>query len=261
MNCKLIIEVNSGNVPRAARMSSKNHFIGFSKYYLYKIIIFSTCLFADRLKVLSPTLKKYIPDRFKHKVSVFHDYVPTHCFDKKSKLMSKYLLFVGYPFYRKGIDVLMKAFESIADQFPEFELRLVGYLLEDEAKKWFRIWHPQIKFIKPMFYSELLPYFLNCYCFVMASREEGLPRVLVEAMACEKPIIGTNVGGIPDLINGNGYLVEPDDVKGMADALKKIMSDEKMAKEMGLNSRKLMEEKFSSDVYYSKFTDMVDSIC
>ena len=123
----------------------------------------------------------------------------------------------------------MKAFEKIADQFPDFELRLIGHLLQDEAKKYLGTWLIRVKFIKPMFYEELKPYFLNCYGFVLPSREEGMGRVLIEAMACSKPLIGSNAGGIPSLIKDgeNGFLLESENVDDLAQKLAMLLKEPK----------------------------------
>lgn len=60
--------------------------------------------------------------------------------------------------------------------------------------------------------------------FVMPSRTEGLPRAMIEAMARALPVIGTRVGGIPELVE-DGYLVDPDDPAGLAGAIADLLGD------------------------------------
>ena len=60
--------------------------------------------------------------------------------------------------------------------------------------------------------------------FVMASRQEGLPRAMVEAMARGLPVIGTEVGGIPELIHSDD-VVEPDSAVALAKALQAVLKD------------------------------------
>jgi len=71
--------------------------------------------------------------------------------------------------------------------------------------------------------------------FVLPSLNEGMGRVLVEAMAAGKPIVASSVGGIPDLVKHgqNGFLVEPGDVNGLFLAVRKLIIDKKMRDEMG----------------------------
>ena len=84
---------------------------------------------------------------------------------------------------------------------------------------------------------------------VLPSYFEGMGRVLLEAMAMEKPVVGTSVGGIPDLIEEgvNGYLVSPGNEKELASALLKILDDKNLAMEMGCAGRNKMTERFSAE--------------
>jgi glycosyltransferase involved in cell wall biosynthesis len=85
---------------------------------------------------------------------------------------------------------------------------------------------------------------------VLPSFFEGMGRVLLEAMAMEKPVVASRVGGIPDLVKDgvNGFLINPGDVKGLAEALKKLLNDKGLANIMGKDGRKRVTDRFSADV-------------
>ena len=70
----------------------------------------------------------------------------------------------------------------------------------------------------------------GCEVFVLPSRSEPFGIVLVEAMACKKPIVATTAGGIPEIIENqkNGILVEPDNEKALAEALITVLKDENL---------------------------------
>jgi len=84
---------------------------------------------------------------------------------------------------------------------------------------------------------------------VLPSFFEGMGRVLLEAMAMEKPVVASRVGGIPDLVEHgvNGFLVDPGDVDGLTEALLKTMNDKELATTMGKAGRKKISEKFTAD--------------
>jgi glycosyltransferase involved in cell wall biosynthesis len=84
---------------------------------------------------------------------------------------------------------------------------------------------------------------------VLPSYFEGMGRVLLEAMAMEKPVVGTRVGGIPDLIEEgvNGYLVSPGNEEELASGLLKILNDKNLAAKMGEAGRKKMTDRFSAE--------------
>jgi glycosyltransferase involved in cell wall biosynthesis len=76
--------------------------------------------------------------------------------------------------------------------------------------------------------------------------DEGLGIVILEAMACETPVVATNKGGIPLAVKDGktGFLVRAKSGKALSKAINKIISNPKLRKTMGENARKSVEEKF-----------------
>jgi glycosyltransferase involved in cell wall biosynthesis len=145
--------------------------------------------------------------------------------------------FVGWLLPIKGPDYLLKAMDYVWQGHPEASLILVGkgdldVDLRAEALKKnangkvkFLGWREDIDEIMPLFDMLVLP-----------SLNEGMGRVLVEAMAAGKPVVASRVGGIPDLVQDGetGYLVLPADEKALANGIKKLLDDPERAKQMGL---------------------------
>ncbi|MFQ5753426.1 MAG: glycosyltransferase [bacterium] len=97
--------------------------------------------------------------------------------------------------------------------------------------------------------------------FVLPSLSEGLPNVILEAMACKKPVVATAVGGIPEaIIDGvTGSLVPPQDSNALAQAIGRLLKNRKLAEEMGKKSRLRVEEKFSLQHEVSEFEKLYKS--
>jgi glycosyltransferase involved in cell wall biosynthesis len=76
-------------------------------------------------------------------------------------------------------------------------------------------------------------------CLVLPSRSEGLPRVILEAMARARPVVATAVGGIPELVDDpcTGRLVPPDDAPALAGALVAVLGDPHHAAQAGAQAR------------------------
>ncbi len=76
---------------------------------------------------------------------------------------------------------------------------------------------------------------------------EGVPKVLIEAMACGRPIVTTNMPGCKDLVvdQKNGLLVMPKDSIGLAESLSKLVLDRTLCQEMGVEGRRISEKEFS----------------
>jgi glycosyltransferase involved in cell wall biosynthesis len=141
-----------------------------------------------------------------------------------------FALFLGRFHPRKGIDVLIRAFGK-TDPSSKFRLVIAGRGREEEALKTLAAGNARadgIDFVGPVG-GDAKQWLLQNAAFVVAPTRtwEGMPVVVLEALACGRPVIGTRVGGIVDLITDdqNGLLVKPDDDEDLAVALKQLMSD------------------------------------
>ena len=90
-------------------------------------------------------------------------------------------------------------------------------------------------------------YIAACTMAVVPSIMEASSRFMLEAMGMGKPVVASNVGGIPEVINDDcGVLVEPMDVPKMADAIIRLLEDENLRMHIGGNARRRGEERFTS---------------
>ena len=81
--------------------------------------------------------------------------------------------------------------------------------------------------------------------------------VVYEAMSFELPVIGSNRGGIPDLIQDNetGFIVEPANSKAIAEKIKILLKDEKLRKKFGKNGKEFIQ-KLNSKTYFKKLMEI-----
>lgn len=151
------------------------------------------------------------------------------------------LLFVGNLVDVKGLDVLFDACGALAKRGTGFRLCLVGQgplraPLEQQAARLGIA--DRVQFLGPRPHEQLPDWFRAADLFVMSSRSEGVPNVLLEATACGTPFVATRVGGIPEVAHlGTGKLVPPDDATAMADAIGSMLAG---PAESGANGRPLV---------------------
>ena len=146
--------------------------------------------------------------------------------------------------YIKGIDLLLKAAAILNAKFKlnNFQIIHVGGLrAENDFNK---NYEKELKELQKKISNNFLwlgkrndihNILSACDIYVHPSRMEGLPTTLMEASASHLPLIGSNVGGIPEIIqnNVNGILVEPENEIQLADALYYLISNEKLRKKLG----------------------------
>ena len=122
--------------------------------------------------------------------------------------------------------------ELIADQGLEESFRLAGALSQREL------------------FDEYTRADALCLpCRVVGSDRDGMPNVLVEAMACGTPVVTTGISGIPELVSDgvNGLLVDPDDPAALASAIARLDSDRRSAERLGSAGRATVRERFDGD--------------
>ena len=88
--------------------------------------------------------------------------------------------------------------------------------------------------------------------FVLPSLSESMPNTLLEAICAGLPVVASNVGGVPELVNGNGLLVPADSVDALADALRSAMADPARRATWAGASRAMAPE-FSSTARVDRF--------
>ncbi|HHT9118664.1 MAG TPA: glycosyltransferase, partial [Candidatus Hypogeohydataceae bacterium YC38] len=142
----------------------------------------------------------------------------------------RYILFVGRINERKGARYLLEAMPSVLRDYPSTELLLIGEARRGETladlKEFIQrlALEDNVNFLGKIDNAKLPLYYNAADVFVLPSLTEGLGLVLVEAAACNCPIIGTRVGGIVDLMEtlGKGILVPPRSPEALALAIKTV---------------------------------------
>lgn len=171
------------------------------------------------------------------------------------------VLFVGRLERRKGIHTLLEAIPQVfARCATEVVFDLVGpdsIASPPDPATWTQIWNhryprfrDRVRFHGEVLDGQLAHYYAACDLFVAPSLFESFGLIYLEAMAQQKPVIGTRVGGIPEVVadGETGLLVAPDDARGLADAIIRLLEDRTFAERLGAAGRNRFEAHFASSV-------------
>jgi len=157
---------------------------------------------------------------------------------------------------QKGITHLLDAMKMVVSHYPDTTLVIAGDgPLEEELKqKAGRLGiDKNVRFIGPRLD---IPELLNLFdLYVLPSLWEGLPMVLLEAMAAGCPIVCTDVGGASTAVTHevNGLLVKPADPDALSSAILSLLSDEEKRKRFAQNGIKRFQGSFSADIMTRKY--------
>jgi len=182
------------------------------------------------------------------------------------------VMFAGTITPRKGVETLIRAAYIIVNNLKRRDalFLFVGNLsidkeFADKVKEYVsnRNLESNVKFTGFVSHKDLRVLYTACDIFVLPSFEEGFGMVLTEAMASGKPLIGTNVGGIPMQIvdDWNGFLIQPGNEKQLAEKTKYMMDNPADREKMGRNGRKLAEKKFDWSKIAENYLKVYDEIC
>ncbi len=172
------------------------------------------------------------------------------------------LVYAGVLIPRKGVHHLLKAFAEL--DHPHANLHLVGgaenvaYAAELRAQAKMLDIAERVHFAGAVSQRELAEFLGSARAMVLPSLSEGLGRVVVEAMLVGTPVIGSRVGGIPDLIDDgvNSLLVEPGDEDDLLRALREIYATDASA--MGASAREFARDFFSPQKYVAGYQELFD---
>ena len=144
-------------------------------------------------------------------------------------------LFVGVLERYKNVDGLADAWRRVASRVPEARLHLVGSgTLQPVVERLVRDLPEQTSWSERLTQSEVSAALDESTLLVLPSRSEGMGRVVVEAFCRARPVVGSRVGGIPDLVEDgtNGVLVDPGDTDDLVEALVRLLTDRDLAERL-----------------------------
>ena len=192
----------------------------------------------------------------------------------KSKLgiadTDKVILTVARILPRKGQDMVIKALSKVKEKYPRLKYVVVGEgrykeqfrkLAEDEKVK------ENVVFAGGVPHEKTIDYYDLCDIFVMPNRPwnnkvEGLPNALLEASARGKPTIAGAHGGSKEAIKHGitGYLVNPESIDEIADAMIILLDNVEKAQNMGKNGKEMIKQFFSEEIMIDSFLKLISGL-
>ncbi|MFV1977124.1 MAG: glycosyltransferase [Candidatus Scalindua sp.] len=242
---------------------------------------FSEC-FVDRFIVVSDALEKMMIEKHRiapQKIVKIYNGIETdeYCISdeeivhRRSSFRTKANIGEGVPVigiigrlvWQKGFEYFIEAIPEVLKEFKEAWFLVVGEgELEDDLKVKSKKLKLEDKIIFTGFRDDIEDVLASIDIFVIPSLREGMPVVLLEAMAMKKPIVATNIEGIMEILeNGvTGLLVPPKDSKALAEAIITMFTHKDESLQMGLTARKVVTERFGVDTMVQKAEEVYEEL-
>ena len=209
--------------------------------------------FSDYNIITSGLYNEYLKERLKVNLKIYSiipNYVDIDLFKKiQVKKIDNSVVFVGRLSREKNLFNLIKAFKGT-----NYKLYLIGEgELKEQLKEYAIKNNCDIKFMG-MIPNSKLPYLLNQFeIFILPSYFEGMPKALIEAMACGLPVIGTNTRGIREIINdGKNGILSNFNYKSIKDKIDLIMNSPELKNKLSINAIKTILKKYSLETLLNK---------
>jgi glycosyltransferase involved in cell wall biosynthesis len=240
----------------------------------FRFLLSSSDVIVAPSKKFQQEFVEALPE-FRGKTTFIHNGVDLTVFDREAaesadtdQSFGSYLFCLSAYKPQKAIDVLLRAFKSVQATDPMIRLIVAGPGERDEFERLADDLNisKKVELKGPTQWSEAMKLLRGCTAFVLPSRFETFGIVILEAMACEKAVVATTAGGIPEIIeNGkNGVLVNPDDEIGLAETLVAILKDESLRAKLASAAYASVHARFGLEntgtAYEDLFADLMADI-
>lgn len=164
--------------------------------------------------------------------------------------------FLGRLEPRKGVKEFALALNEVLPEFPDWVVEFAGRSMPscisgtDPAQVVQEILGKnlkQVRFVNNLPHSVVSEWLTGLDVFAFPSLWDNFPYVILEAMASGKPIVATRTGAVPEMLGDTAEIVKPGDVRGLANAMRKLMADGELRRSLGDAAKKRFEERFHPD--------------
>ena len=215
-------------------------------------------------KLKEQMIKEYgLPNEKVHAIPIGeHEVAPFKIYEREDiKEDGNLILFFGRIWKYKGLEYLIKAEPMITKEMPDAKIIVAG--TGEDFKKYEEMMMNRDNFIvhnRYIPYKEGAELFQRCSVVALPYIDASQSGVIPTAYGFKKPVVVTNVGSIPEIVDDGvtGFIVPPKNPEALAEAIVKLLKDEKLRKEMGENAYKKLKTDLSWDKIAEKTIEVYE---
>jgi glycosyltransferase involved in cell wall biosynthesis len=226
----------------------------------------NSCTLSNRIIVYSANIiKEWNLQKYRHKISIarehfldFDKFKMRKSLDERDNLVG----YVGRLSQEKGILNFMEAIPKVLKKRDETAFLIGGDgQLQSQVNEYANKLGNKVKYVSWIPHDELPNYLNKLKLLVLPSYTEGLPNIMLEAMACGTPVLATPVGAIPDVIRGGetGFIMENNSPECIAQNITRVLNHPKLEK-ITQNARALVEKEFTYQAAVERYREILTSL-
>lgn len=235
---------------------------------IIKMIESVTCCLSDNIIKLSDNMQSpWVPDFVATNVfSENFNYIDCSKFKKKLDLSNRehHIIFIGRFESVKGVQNILKSVPLLIEAYPQMSIKLIGdgglrnnledFVIQEELSE-------HVSFSGWVDHEEIPDHLNDGRILLMPSESEGVPKTLLEAMACGTIPVAATVGGIPDIIieGKNGFLLPDTEPATIANVISQVLEQNNL-ENISNNARYSIEERHSYEAVKKKYRKILHSI-
>lgn len=236
-------------------------FIKRMTLYIAKNVDKIICVNEDYLPVfeewgVDPKKLVYIPNGVDTK-----KFSPGESKVKKKFIDQKIIVYFGRLHYQKNVDILIRSFKYVKEKIDNVKLIIIGTGTDFDKLKKMSSDYKDIIMTGFVPDKDLIDYLRAADVVVFPSRGENASLTIMEAMACELPVVSSDVGNAKKILgDGRGILLEKYTEEEIAGICVDVLSDEKKAEKIGKDARRYVEKHHSWDIISKKTEELYKSV-
>jgi glycosyltransferase involved in cell wall biosynthesis len=225
---------------------------------------------ADFYISISRQMERYLAELgiSSDRITYLPNGVNTKLFHPKREKEDNLLLFVGRITYIKGLHVLLKSLRYLRKRIhlvvigpSDWDVEYFSEILariQNENKKGIH----KITYLGEQGQANIIEWYQKASIFVLPSSREAFPAVNLEALACGTPVVATNIGGTPEIIQHgrNGLLVPPNNAIKLAEEIQYLLDNREIRTRFGEIGREVVMESFSLEIVAKKLSSIYERI-
>jgi glycosyltransferase involved in cell wall biosynthesis len=243
----------TGGAPRKALRSLFDRFLGPKPFRASSLVIALSTPELEWMRPLIPPTTRAVVIPAGIDLAEFQGGGDGRAFRERHQLDGRVLLYTGRLAMNKHLESVISLMPDLVREFPDLTFVAVG---EDHGR--LAAWKElasrlgvagRVRFLGHLERAELIEAYRACDAYVLPSDYESFGIVLLEAMACGKPVVATRVGGVPDIVSDRqtGLLVPYGDAPALREALASLLRDEGLRRSLGAAARAAVGDRFDWD--------------